>query len=318
MVEPAVTIEGLLKRYGDVVAVNGLTLSVPRGSVYGLLGPDGAGKTSALRCLTRGTKFDGGRAFIAGLNVERDIERIRPVVGYMPQRFALYADLTVMENLELFSDLFTVPRADRMERLPRLMAFSRLTRHERKLAGHLSGGMKQKLALCTALVHNPGVLLLDEPTTGVDPVSRRDFWEILLELKKQGVAILVSTPYMDEAERCDTVGMMVDGRILVEGAPAELKSRFPHRLVAVSAEPLFAARRVLDVVQGVHTTVLHGDAIHLVVDDPAEIIPRVTAALEKAGLGQRSIGEVAPGLEDVFVYEIRRCQGQRGKRIGGN
>lgn len=302
--EPAILIEGLVKRYGGVVAVDGLSLSVPAGSIYGLLGPDGAGKTSTLRCLTGTLGFQGGRVRIVGFDLRTQTERVREAIGYMPQRFALYHDLTLDENLNFFADLYRVSRQERMERVPRLMAFTRLTEHNRKLAGQLSGGMKQKLALCAVLVHHPRVLLLDEPSTGVDPVSRREFWQILLELKREGVAILVSTPYMDEAEKCDRIGMIARGRLLVEGTPVQLKEGFPFEVLAVSAEPLFSARQVLGDLPEVQTAVLHGDAVHVVVNDAAAAEERVSGALVAAGIRLLGMQRTGVGLEDVFVHEL--------------
>ncbi|MGE5623652.1 MAG: ATP-binding cassette domain-containing protein [Methanocella sp.] len=304
-VEPAILIEGLVKRYGEVVAVDGLSLQVPPGSIYGLLGPDGAGKTSTLRCLAGAFAFQGGRVRIAGGELPGEVERVRPHLGYMAQRFALYQDLTVMENLNLFADLYQVTREERAQRLPRLLGFTRLAGHERKLAGQLSGGMKQKLALCTVLVHRPEALLLDEPSTGVDPVSRREFWQILLELRQQGVAILVSTPYMDEAEKCDRIGMMARGRLLVEGTPAELKAGFPFKVLSVEAEPLFAARQTLGKLPWVRTAVLHGDAVHLVVEQEAPGEGEVALVLAEAGVRFRSLRIIPAGLEDVFVHELQ-------------
>lgn len=311
--EPAIAVAGLVKRYGSprrrsgesaVVAVDGLSLQVPPGSIYGLLGPDGAGKTSTIRCLTGSIAFEAGTVRIAGHDLRTAGERIRQLIGYMPQRFALYQDLTLDENLNFFADLYQVSAAERAERVPRLLAFTRLAGHNRKLAGQLSGGMKQKLALCTVLVHRPQVLLLDEPSTGVDPVSRKEFWEILLELKRQGVAILVSTPYMDEAEKCDRIGMLARGRLLIEGTPAELKARFPYQVLAVAAEPLFPARQVLGAQPWVQTAVLHGDAVHIVVADAAAAAAQAPQVLAAAGVRCHGLQPIPAGLEDVFVHEL--------------
>ncbi len=302
--EPAILVDGLQKRYGTVTAVSGLSLQVPPGAIYGLVGPDGAGKTSTIRCLTGSISFQGGQVRICGYDLQREPEQIRNRIGYMPQRFALYQDLTLDENLNFFADLYQVSRQERAERVPGLMAFTRLTGHNQKLAGQLSGGMKQKLALCTVLVHRPRVLLLDEPSTGVDPVSRREFWQILLELKQEGVAILVSTPYMDEAEKCDRIGMMARGNLLIEGTPAELKQTFPYRVLAVAAEPLFAARQALGKLPGVRTAVMHGDTVHIVVEDAAGAHRQVADTLAAAGLRLHGITEVSVGLEDVFVHEL--------------
>lgn len=303
--EPAIAIDGLVKRYGDVTAVDGLSLAVPPGTIYGLLGPDGAGKTSTLRCLTGAIGFQDGQVRICGCDLRREPERIRPLIGYMPQRFALYQDLTLDENLKFFADLYRVSRRERAERVPALMAFTRLAGHGHKLAGQLSGGMKQKLALCTVLVHRPRVLLLDEPSTGVDPVSRRDFWRILGELKQEGVAILVSTPYMDEAEKCDRVGLLASGKLLVEGTPDELKATFPYSVLAVTADPLLPARQVLGRLPGVHTAVQYGVTVHIVVEDAAAVQARIAGALAAAGVRLSGVEAISAGLEDVFVHEIR-------------
>ena len=303
--QPAILVKGLVKRYGDVVAVAGIDLSVPPGSIYGLLGPDGAGKTSTLRCLTGVITFQEGRVQIGGLDLRKEPGRVRELIGYMPQRFALYQDLTLDENLSFFADLYRVSRRERAQRVPRLLEFTRLAGHNRKLAGQLSGGMRQKLALCTVLVYRPRVLLLDEPSTGVDPVSRREFWQILLELKQEGVAILVSTPYLDEAEKCDRIGMMARGQLLVEGTPDELKAGFPFPVLAVAAQPLFEARQVLGRLPGVRTAVLHGDAVHVVVDDAAAAQRQVADALAAAGIQLHQLQAVPAGLEDVFVHELQ-------------
>lgn len=305
MTAAAIRISGLVKRYGSVVAVDGLSLEVPAGSIYGLLGPDGAGKTSTIRCLTGAFTFQGGAVAIAGQDLATQPEAVRARIGYMPQRFALYQDLTLAENLTFFADLYQVSPAERAERVPRLLAFTRLKGHEGKLAGQLSGGMKQKLALCTVLVHRPRVLLLDEPSTGVDPVSRKEFWEILLELRREGVGILVSTPYMDEAEKCDRIGMMARGRLLVEGTPRQLREGFPFPVLAVAAAPLFPARQVLGALPGVHTAVLHGDAVHLVVEDAGAVAAAAPGALAAAGIRLQGIRPIPAGLEDVFVHELQ-------------
>jgi ABC-2 type transport system ATP-binding protein len=304
-VEAAIAARGLVKRYGELVAVDGLSLTVPWGSIYGLLGPDGAGKTSTIRCLAGGLRFQGGDLEVGGWTLPKDVTRVWPLIGYMPQRFALYQDLTLEENLNFFADLYAVSRQERAQRLPDLLRFTRLAGHERKLAGQLSGGMKQKLALCTVLIHRPKILLLDEPSTGVDPVSRREFWQILLALRQEGVSILVSTPYMDEAEKCDRIGMLARGKLLVEGTPDALKERFPFQVLAVNAEPLFTARQILGRLPGVRTAVMHGDAVHIVVDQAEAVEEQVPQALAGAGVALSGMCLVAAGLEDVFVHELQ-------------
>ena len=216
----AIETDHLTKRFGDLAAVDGLTLSVAEGEIFGLVGPDGAGKTTTIRLLCSIMEPSAGDAWVAGHHVVRDAEPIKEKIGYMSQRFGLYNDLTVMENLDFYADVYSEPRRGRREKIDRLLSFSNLTPFKRRLAGNLSGGMKQKLGLACALIHTPQVLFLDEPTNGVDPVSRRDFWRILHELHSEKVTIFVSTAYLDEADRCDRVGLIHRGRLLACDTPA--------------------------------------------------------------------------------------------------
>ena len=222
MSEYAITVENLCKRYNHVVAVDHLSFTVRTGGIFGLIGPDGAGKTTTMRILGALIRPDAGRCQIQGLEVTQQARRVKALIGYMPQHFALYPDLTVAENLRFFADLFLVPKSERERRYRQLLQFSRLEPFQKRKAAELSGGMKQKLALCCTLIHTPEVLILDEPTTGVDPVSRHEFWSILTELKRQGVTILISTPYMDEAARCDQVAFVHEGRVLIQDQPKKL------------------------------------------------------------------------------------------------
>ena len=232
----AIETAGLTHRYGrrrDAPAVAGIDLTVAPGQLYGLVGPDGAGKTTILRLLAGVIRLRDGEAHVAGFDVRRDPEAVRRRIGYMPQAFSLYADLTVMENLSFFAEINHVPRARKAERIGEMLAFSRLERFTRRRAGQLSGGMKKKLALACALVHDPHVLLLDEPSTGVDPASRRELWQILAQVAEQGVGVLVTTPYMDEAERCHAVGMLYEGAMMTTGAPQQLTQRLPFDIIEV-------------------------------------------------------------------------------------
>src|SRR5687768_4693162 len=216
--QEAITTTNLTRSFGAVPAVAGLTISVPAGRIYGLVGPDGAGKTTTLRLLCGALVPDGGQATVMGIDVARDPEGVRRRIGYMPQRFSLYGDLSVRENMRFFADVYGVPRAEQGALMERLLAFSRLGPFQQRRADVLSGGMKQKLALACALIHRPTVLMLDEPTTGVDPVSRREFWDILRDaVDRDGMTVLVSTPYMDEADRCHAVGFMRAGRLMASG-----------------------------------------------------------------------------------------------------
>ncbi len=299
----SIVVDGLRKRFGATQALDTLSLEVASGALHGLLGPDGAGKTTAIRILCGLLAPDAGTVRIAGHDIRREPAAAKTLLGYMPQRFSLYPDLTVAENLRFYSDLFGVPRAEREARTPRLLRWSMLEEFTVRRARDLSGGMKQKLALACTLIHTPRVLLLDEPTTGVDAVSRREFWDILAEVKREGVTILVSTPYMDEARRCDRVTLLDRGRVLAEDAPDALPARYPHPLLLVRcAQPQAVAPRLRAAghawLRDVQT---FGDALHVAVDDAAADTPRLHAALQAAGATDVHVEPIAPSLEDAFV-----------------
>jgi ABC-2 type transport system ATP-binding protein len=295
-------VAGLRKRYGDIRALEELSLTVEHGRIVGLIGPDGAGKTTALRILCGLLRPDAGSARVMGLDPAREPRRVKAHLGYMPQRFSLYPDLTVGENLRFFADLFGVSAAERRKLEERLLRFSRLGPFRDRRAEQLSGGMKQKLALSCTLIHSPAVLVLDEPTTGVDPVSRQEFWSILEELRKDGMAILLSTPYMDEATRVDRVLLMHRGRAIAEGTPEEIRRGFPRRLVEVRGGDLSAARASLAELAP-HGVDVHrfGDRLH-VVHDPD--VTREELERRVAGLAVE-LETVPPSIEDVFVERVR-------------
>ncbi len=238
----AVRTESLTKTFGGLSAVDRLTLRVGAGEIFGLVGPDGAGKTTTIRLLTAILEPTAGEAWVAGYSIAHDPERIKEQIGYMSQRFGLYPDLTVMENLDFYADIYEVPRKGRSERTERLLAFSNLTPFKRRLAGNLSGGMKQKLGLACALIHTPRVLFLDEPTNGVDPVSRRDFWRILYQLLREKVTIFVSTAYLDEAERCSRLALVHEGKLLTCGTPEEVKRLMRGEILEIRARSRAALR----------------------------------------------------------------------------
>jgi ABC-2 type transport system ATP-binding protein len=302
----AIEVQGLGKKFPGITAVDRLTFDVRPGEIFGLVGPDGAGKTTTLRILAGVLPPDAGRARVAGLDVLRDPEAVKHRISYMPQRFGLYEDLTVEENIRFYADLYGMRRREREERAARLLAASGMSEFRRRLAGKLSGGMKQKLGLTCALIHTPRVILLDEPTTGVDPVSRRDFWRILYSLLDQGVTILTSTAYLDEAERCHRVGLMHQGRLLACDTPAQLKARLPAESVVgiVSSQPR-AVRDAVQSAEGVLGALLAGDRIHLGVDDGPRRIPQLRARLESAGVPFDEINLVQPTLEDLFVAMVQ-------------
>jgi ABC-2 type transport system ATP-binding protein len=301
---PAIIVSSLSKRFGEVRAVDGLSFEVHAGEIFGLVGPDGAGKTTTLRMLAGVLSADSGSAVVAGRDVVRDPEGAKLHLSYMSQRFGLYEDLTVNENLRFYADLFGVARQQRERRAQELLAVAGLSEFRSRLAGNLSGGMKQKLGLVCALIHTPKVILLDEPTNGVDPVSRRDFWRILYSLLAEGVAILTSTSYLDEAERCHRVGLLYRGRMLFCDRPEELKKRFPGEILAVHAAQPARVGAALSGTPGVHSVLLVGDHVHLFVDDAARRLPDMRARLESAGVTFDSMQPAAATIEDLFVSAV--------------
>lgn len=298
--DAAISIRDFSKSYGAVKAVDALSLDVARGSLFGLIGPDGAGKTTTMRTLVTLLRPDAGTLTMAGHDVTKEVSRIRAITGYMPQRFSLYPDLSVDQNLTFFADLFGVPRGEIPARKERLYRFSRLEEFSKRLAGRLSGGMKQKLALSCTLIHDPEILILDEPTTGVDPVSRTEFWAILHELKAQGVTILVSTPYMDEAMQCDAVAVMHAGRVLARGTPRDLIDGFGFTVYAVRDRDLVLRAPDMLAAEGVHSVQAFGDSIHVTAlpeADAAALTRNLSRALQRPVVLHR----VEPSLEDVFI-----------------
>jgi ABC-2 type transport system ATP-binding protein len=297
----AIHASDLIKHFPDVLAVDRLSVEVKAGEIFGLVGPDGAGKTTALRMLAGVLMPDSGSAIIAGFDIVRDTEAAKAVISYMPQRFGLYEDLTVDENIRFYADIFGVSSTERIQRASRLLEAANMTQFGNRLAGKLSGGMKQKLGLVCALIHRPRVILLDEPTNGVDPVSRRDFWQILYSLLGEGVAILMSTAYLDEAERCHRIAFLHQGRILFSDTPSELKKHFRGAIVAVVSPSPRRVQTLLANAEGVLNVVLVGDGVHLVVDDAERRIPELRRHMVSAALPFDSIEQVAPTIEDLFV-----------------
>ncbi len=304
----SVNVESLVKTYKDIKALSSLSFSVERSSMYGIIGPDGAGKTTFMRIAACLTRQDAGKVVIRGYETRRDASRIKRMIGYMPQYFSQYADLTVEENLLFFADLFGVKPIERKERMDRLLEFSRLGPFLKRPAGKLSGGMKRKLALSCTLIHTPEILFLDEPTTGVDPVSRRDFWDILADVKRQGTTILVSTPYMDEAAKCDRVGFILNGRLIREGVPGELPGTYRGEIVqAQGPDIVWKTRKAAfpDVVTGI---MVFGDRLHLTVRDAEKAMPVIRDFLEKSGVALPRIERITPSMEDIFVESMADAQ----------
>ena len=304
----AIETTNLARSFGAIQAVAGLTMSVPVGRIYGLVGPDGAGKTTTLRMLCGALLPGGGQATVMGIDVARDPEGVRRRIGYMPQRFSLYGDLTVRENMLFFADIYGVPRAKQAALLDRLLEFSRLGKFQQRRADALSGGMKQKLALACALIHRPDVLMLDEPTTGVDPVSRREFWDIVRDaVNQEGMTVLVSTPYMDEADRCHVVGFMRAGALMATGTPRELQALVPGVVLEVQATPYHEAQQRLRDIPGVREVQVFGDRLHLLAEAalPEQALRRQLAG---SGVTLGSVRQVQPTMEDVFMY-LQRAAG---------
>ena len=298
----AIQTENLTKRFGDLTAVDSLTLEVAEGEIFGLVGPDGAGKTTTMRLLTSIMEPSSGEAWVAGYHIVKQAEAIKENIGYMSQRFGLYPDLTVMENIDFYADIYCEPRKGRHEKIERLLAFSNLTAFKKRLAGNLSGGMKQKLGLACALIHTPRVLFLDEPTNGVDPVSRRDFWRILYRLLREKVTIFVSTAYLDEAERCNRVALIDRGKMLACGTPDEVKKLMRGTILEIRCEqPRRASALLKEKMTGV-TVGLFGDKVHVVGHEAEErIASAAKGLLADAGLAAVGIRQIEPTLEDVFV-----------------
>jgi ABC-2 type transport system ATP-binding protein len=302
--QSAIVAEGLTKSFPGVRAVDALSFDVAAGEIFGLVGPDGAGKTTTLRMLAGILPPDAGEASVAGYDVARDPEGAKHALSYMPQRFGLYEDLTVDENIRFYADLFGVKRARREERAIQLLEAAGMSEFRKRLAGKLSGGMKQKLGLVCALIHRPEVILLDEPTTGVDPVSRHDFWRILYELAAEGVAILTSTAYLDEAERCHRVALLHEGKLLFCDTPANLKAGMVKGVLSITGPDPRRLRVQLEDAEGISSLVLTGDALRMVVDDAARRIPEFEARLKSANVSFDAIQQVAPTIEDLFVDAV--------------
>jgi ABC-2 type transport system ATP-binding protein len=303
----------LVKRFGDFVAVDRISLEAKRGEVVGFLGPNGAGKSTTIRMLCGLLRPTAGQALVAGYDVAREPERVRQRIGYMSQKFSLYNDLRVIENIRFFASLYDVPTSALKEREAWVLDMAGLKGREATLTGTLPSGWKQRLALGCAVLHRPPILFLDEPTSGVDPISRRQFWELIHTMAAEGVTVLVTTHYMDEAEYCNRLVLIFQGRIVASGSPTQLKQRaMTGALLLVECAPLGLALDVLQQTPDVRDAAVFGNALHVVVPDAHAAIPRLQTALSEHGVNVTKIEPIRPSLEDVFV-SLTAAQGAAGK-----
>lgn len=306
MPDPIIHTHSLTRDFDGTRAVDALDLSIQPGELFGLVGPDGAGKTTTLRLLAGLLKVTDGSATVAGFDLVAEPEAVKPRIGYMAQRFSMYGELSVVENLHFFAEIYEVPSGERAERTERLLDFAGLTAFTDRRASHLSGGMQKKLALACTLIHQPQILLLDEPTTGVDPISRREFWSILTELHAQGTTVVVSTPYMDEADRCAMVGLMYAGRLAECAPPEQIRARIGGEMLEIIPEDGRAARMVLETLPGVREVQTYGDSVHVLVDSVERRLPQVKAALAEREIGYGTIRRATPRMEEAFISLIRQ------------
>lgn len=316
MTNNAITVEGISKRYPgqkDKLALNNISFNVPQGSLYGIIGPDGAGKTTLLRILSSVMLQSSGKASVLGFDTRRKAEEIRKLIGYMPQEFSQYPDLNLIENLNFFADIQGVTKSQKQERIDKMLALTNLSDFRQRAAKNLSGGMKKKLALSCAMVHNPRVLILDEPTTGVDPVSRAEFWSLLSTIVKDGVTVLISTPYMDEAERCSMVGILYDGKVLKEGTPEALTHALPFNVIEVKAKPRKQMREVVSQTKDILSWNPVGDRLRLSVPPAKErsISRELEHSFRRQKLDLQILRSARKTMEDVFVTIVEEQEVQR-------
>jgi ABC-2 type transport system ATP-binding protein len=300
--QPAVRIENLVKRFGDFVAVDNVSIEVARGEIFGFLGPNGAGKSTTIRIMCGLLAPTSGRATVGGYDVATQSELVRQNIGYMSQKFSLYDDLTVEENIEFFGGVYGVSPETLPQRRDYVLRMADLE-DKRKAATHeLPGGLKQRLALGCAILHEPPILFLDEPTSGVDPVARRNFWDLIYKLSEAGHTIFVTTHYMDEAEYCHRIALMYGGRVIALGSPAELKHDFgEHHLLMLETSDLLGAMKVLQGRQGIVDVAVFGSGLHVKVADEARAIEEIRSALSGAGINIGELAPIPPSMEDVFV-----------------
>lgn len=299
----AVQVDNLTRRFGSFTAVNEINFRIPKGEIFGLLGPNGAGKTTAIRMLCGILRPTAGKGSVLGFDIAREPEQIKKRIGYMSQHFSLYNDLTARENLDFYAAIYGVPRSIRPSRVSELIEISGLETHRNDLTRNLSGAWRQRLALACAIAHDPAMLFLDESTAGVDPVSRREFWDLIYDLAGKDVSVLATTHYMDEAEYCNTVGMMYQGQLIANASPEDLKSNLPGMLFQIDCEKPIEAEAILDEVPEVIDSSVHGVLVHAVIKKKRDQA-HVENALKQAGIAVRRMEEIEPSLEDVFITMV--------------
>ena len=298
----SVVVESLVKRFGDFIAVDRINLEVRKGEVFGFLGPNGAGKSTTIRMLCGLLKPTSGHASVAGFDVSREPELVRQNIGYMSQKFSLYNDLKVIENIRLFAGLYSVPSNQLKERIEWALSMANLKGRENLITGTLPGGWKQRLALGCAVLHRPPVIFLDEPTSGVDPITRRQFWDSIQQMAETGVTVFVTTHYMEEAEYCNRLALIFRGKIVALGTPSELKrDSMKGKILLVECDPLGAAVEALQSAPDVMDAAVFGNALHLVVKDAAVVLPQLKSYLTDHNISVTRMEEIRPSLEDVFV-----------------
>jgi ABC-2 type transport system ATP-binding protein len=299
----AVRVEGLTRRFGDFTAVDNISLAIGKGEIFGFLGPNGAGKSTTIKMLCGLLQPTGGKGFVGGNDIMRESEEIKKHIGYMSQKFSLYDDLTVEENINFFSGIYKVSREKKRGRMEWVLEMSGLKDRRSSVTKTLPGGFKQRLALGCAILHEPPILFLDEPTSGVDPISRRNFWDLIYEMARKGTTIFVTTHYMDEADYCDRLALIYRGRVIAEGTPGEMRQKYMKRdVLEIEVDRLVAALEAV-YKNGIETAIF-GSLLHATVDNAAQDIPRIEALLKKEGIAVNRIEKIMPSLEDVFVTLI--------------
>jgi ABC-2 type transport system ATP-binding protein len=305
----AVYTENLTRTFHKFVAVDKVNLRIKPGEIYGFLGPNGAGKSTTIRMLCGIISPSSGTGRVLDFDIVKQVEQIRLRIGYMSQRFSLYEDLTVLENLSFYAGIYQIPEQTKSQRLLEMIAMAGLTERKNEITGNLSGGWKQRLGLACAIIHEPELLFLDEPTSGVDPISRRNFWELIYALSEKGVTIMVTTHYMDEAEHCDRLGFIFGGRLIAEGSPSEIKQQKMHgELVELDAQPMMNAINILRQLPEISDVTFFGSLIHFVAEDAQQIKNLITATLRNQKIKLNRYTLIQPSLEDIFVSLVEQSQ----------